>query len=378
MRVGRVGNVNPNILKECREQMAYEIKTVRKTIPSIDKLEAGAKKPTFKQLAELSKLYCVPDWVFISEQMPERYKFASSPSFRRIWNSGNVGATQDPKICRLISKVDEYRQMILEYREDLDDHMPSHKAISYNDDYKAMATAVRQWLGLGITESFLFKDIRKRVEQKNIFVFKTSNMKHWSQLDTEYFRGFAIYQEVLPMIVINGSDAQKAQSFTLCHELGHIIRKKSTIDIGSSSDEEENWCNNFAGHVLMPEEKFRSKISEVGFSNLEKINQLADSFCVSAQACVIHLNQLEIISKDMRISYLADLKKEWEAHRKELKNKGMRIHRYMHKEALHRFGQIYATTVWQAYDNDQIGLHKLCKLFEIKRANVALSMRDEI
>ncbi len=377
--MGTVDNINPKILRECREQMAYGFEDACKKsgIKTIEKMEAGEKKPTFKQLAALSKLYCVPKWVFISDQIPEEYKFLSSPSFRHIRKSGGADVPAIPRIRQLISKVEGYRRMILEYREDLDDPIPQYSDISYNDGDKVMAVAavvaaavaVRKWLG--ITESLPFEDIRKLVEQKNIFVFKTSNYNHWSKLGTNKFRGFAIYKEVLPMIVINGSDAKNAQSFTLYHELGHILKKKSNIDIEFPPNEEE-WCNSFAANALMPADQFRLKISGIDLSELKQIKKLADSFCVSPDACVIRLKQLGEIDSDTCNSYLGIFRKERDA----TKGRNVRVRRQIHKEVLHRFGGIYFQTVWQAYHDDQIGLHKLCKLFEITRTNVALSMRD--
>ncbi len=369
---------NPNILRECREQMAYNLEAacIKSGIKTIGKMEAGEKKPTFKQLAKLSELYCVPDWVFISDQIPEEYKFSLFPSFRHIQVGKNIGAPPTPKIRQLMVRVEEYRRVILEYRKYMSDPMPQYKNIPYNDDYKAMAIAVRQWLG--ITKPLPFNDIRKRVEQKNIFVFMTSKFIHWSKSNVEDFRGFAIYKEVLPMIVINDSDAKRAQSFTLYYELAHIIRKKSVIDISSYSDEDD-WCNGFASNALMPEDELRHKISISGISvlyDLEQIKKMAKEFCVSADACVIQLMQLGEIGMDECNSYLDILRKERSVRKKDIMDKGVPISRQIHKEALHRFGGVYAKTVWQAYHNDQIGLHKLCQLFEIKRANVALSMKE--
>ncbi|MGU9951438.1 MAG: ImmA/IrrE family metallo-endopeptidase [Gammaproteobacteria bacterium WSBS_2016_MAG_OTU1] len=367
-----VDNVNPDILRTCREQMAYDLAFVRKKIPSVDKLESGEKKPTFGQLAKLSKLYCVPDWVFISDQMPEEYKLSASHSFRHIRKSRSAGVPAIPKIRQLISKVDGYRRMIIEYREDMDEFVSQYNAISCKDDYKAMATAVRKWLG--ITKPLRFEDLRKRVEQKDIFVFMTSKFNHWSKSDMEEFRGFAIYKDVLPMIVLMiPKDFENDNLNMRVRLLGHILRKKSIIDISDSPDEEENWCNNFADHVLMPEEQIRSEISGVDSPSLEQIQKWAEKFYVSSGAFVVHLYQLGIIDQDTRISYLTYLKKARKANKK-LGDRNIPIARQIHKEALRKFGGIYSQTVWQAYYNEQIGLHKLCKLFEIKRASVALSI----
>lgn len=81
-----VENINVQILQECRKQMGLPIDVVSKKVPSIAKIESGEKPPTFRQLDTLAHLYSVPRWVFISEELPEKYRFAEMipPSFRQF------------------------------------------------------------------------------------------------------------------------------------------------------------------------------------------------------------------------------------------------------------------------------------------------------
>ena len=52
------------------------------------------------------------------------------------------------------------------------------------------------------------------------------------------------------------------------------------------------------------------------------------------------------------------------------------LKRNMAKEMLNQYGSIYSRVVVQAYREQEIGLHKLCKLMGIKKASDALKLES--
>jgi len=355
--------LNLSILVECRKQIGLTQQQVKKKVGSIALIESGTKRPTYKQLDTLADLYQVPRWVFISKSLPKEYQYKNSPVFRKF---KDFTTFDDAKIRQLVTKVQQYRELFIELRQDMDDSIknfapPSEISLS---NISQTAQTVRNWLA--IENVIDFNALKSRLEQENIFIFLTSKYNGWSHID-QSFRGLSVFYNKLPIIIINDSDSKKAQSFTLLHELGHILRGDTSID-GESTESTaiEQWCDQFAGEVLMPKASPRWQ----GFSdtNLDEVEQLAKQFKVSTYACLVRLKQLHKIDQTTYDNHVGELTRQYDHYRKQLKDIKKPIPRNRSKEVAKQFGAPFVNTVLNAWQSKELTLLKAIDLLDLKRS----------
>lgn len=104
-------------------------------------------------------------------------------------------------------------------------------------------------------------------------------------------------------IWIKASDYTLRQNFTLCHEIGHIIRN-SGIVFGFfdgdmyTEDKEERFCNRFAAAFLMPKDIFTQNWKSL--TNIDvtlKKARMTAIFKVSGEALFYRLKELNITTE---------------------------------------------------------------------------------
>ena len=374
-----VENINPTILRQCREQMGLSLGDVRKKIASIEKIENGDKKPTFNQIDQLAELYLVPRWVFIADNLPHEYQFDKSiPAFRQFKDS-NHDVFSDYKVRALVTRLERMREFAIELRRDMDEPIARFKPPAQGSTIEQTAANVRRWLGVTDDEHLEFDDWRGKIEQKNIFVFKTNSMSNWSTIRLDEFCGFALYHSVFPVIVINGSDWKKTQSFTLFHELGHVMRKQNAMDGWNSYGDVEQWCNELAGCVLMPRKSLeKQELLSFDIDNIEQIETAARKFKVSIYAFLVRLRQLGQINRTQYSDFEEQMREIHEQEKLEKKKGEVRIPRRIPHEVIQQYGSIYLKTLFQAYYEKEIGLHRLCQLLSVKRASYIKDIEEKL
>jgi Zn-dependent peptidase ImmA (M78 family) len=362
--------LNLNILRQCREQMSLSQDQVAKKVKSIHEIELGKKCPSYKQLDDLSSLYQVPRWVFIADRLPDEYQYTTTPAFRTFKGSTLF---EDSKIRKLITRVEQYRDLFIDFRNDLDDPVQCfvQPDLDNINSIDSTASAVREWLSLKNNVHLDFSELKKRLQEKSIFIFLTSKYPGWSHIDTA-FRGLAILHEIMPIIIINDSDSKNIQSFTLLHELGHILRKETAIDGELGYSQTEKWCDRFSGEVLMPaSDRLWNTLSSCELLNIES---LAKKFKVSTYVCLVRLRQLQRIEESDYQSHFDQLNKEYKESREKQKKAQGGPPRNRVKEVKNQFGVSFINTVLTTWHHQEITLHKVVKLLGLKHPQQILDL----
>lgn len=259
--------VSPTLLRWARERAALAPERLAKQLGVQPHLltnwETGVARPSFRQAEKLAAETHVPfGFLFLSEPPEEPIPF---PDLRTL--AGAPPRRMSADLLDLIHDVrfkqDWFREHLIEQganklefvgRFTLDtpaDAVAADiRAVLHDDTETAAAANWEQRL------TSLFE----RCEDVGIWVIRTGvvgNNTH-RPLSVSEFRGFAIADDIAPLIVINGRDARAAQAFTLAHELAHIWLGRSAVsDPGldrapKDLPELERRCNAIAAEVLAP------------------------------------------------------------------------------------------------------------------------------
>lgn len=113
-------------------------------------------------------------------------------------------------------------------------------------------------------EQFLTRFVGQ-AEAAGVLVFRSGIVESNTHrpLSVDEFRGFAITDDLAPVVVINAQDAKAAQIFTLAHELAHLWVGESGVSNpnyrsrpGDQINVVERLCDKVAVQVLVPKADF--------------------------------------------------------------------------------------------------------------------------
>ena len=252
----RIDSVNPARIAWCcqdreiaPEMLAQETGIALKTIRRVF---AGEPALTFNQLTNIAEFFG-RGVLFFLEDGPVDIDKVYTPQFRTL---ANQKPELSHKVKMLIERAEHQREAYLSMREDLDDPHPSFippKLPSH--DLPAAARIVREWLDLG--QQRTFDEYRAAVEAKGVLVFRTNGYAgRWQITKQMPILGFSLYDPACPLIVVKKQAHEPRQTFTLIHELGHLLlHRTSWIDEESDLYAQrggERAANAFAGLVLLP------------------------------------------------------------------------------------------------------------------------------
>jgi len=283
-------DVKPDLLRWARERSGFEVDTLAHRFPQLGAWERGEAQPTFKQLEAYAKATHTPiGFLFLQQPPVERVPI---PDFRTM--AGKRFVRPSPDLLETIylcqHRQDWYRDFARTTGEPPHDFVGSARR---NADVVAVAAKIRQRLGIDLEERRRLPTweaaLRKLIDQADaigllVMVSGVVGSNNRRKLDPEEFRGFALVDELAPLVFVNGSDSKAAQMFTLAHELAHIWLGETAVSDSQAShfpeDEVERWCNQVAAEILVPLDAVRAEHKRKAPAR-EEAQRLARHFKVS-------------------------------------------------------------------------------------------------
>lgn len=251
----------------------------------------GEAQPTLRQLEDFARLTHTAIGYFFLQQPP--VLALPVPDFRTLRDEALTEPSSD-----LLDTLYLCQQRQDWYRDYARLHGLSALAfigsVRVQDAPETVAQHMRETLGLTTemrrqvpTWTDALRQLIAHAEDAGVMVMASSVVGSNShrKLDVGEFRGFALADDLAPLIFLNGADSKAAQMFTLAHELAHLwlgATGVSDTQAGQVPEQQtERWCNQVAAELLVPMQALR----ETYQSNVpvpQEIQRLAREFKVSA------------------------------------------------------------------------------------------------
>ncbi|MFN3273056.1 MAG: ImmA/IrrE family metallo-endopeptidase [Paracoccus sp. (in: a-proteobacteria)] len=272
--------INPAVLVWARETAGLSIEEAAHKIgltssargtaaEKLEAMETGQRAPSEAQLAKMATAYHRP---LLSLYMAEPPRPADrGEDFRTM--RAPVARQEAAWLDALVRDVRARQSILHDMMEDEEDaeRVSFVGTLAVSTPIEQAAKQIKAALEIKDDRSFrrgmrqpqdLFAELRRRTEALRVFVILLGDLgSHHTAISPKVFRGFAVADDLAPMVVINDQDAKAAWSFTLIHELVHIFVGSTGIS-GLPAIREphtpnariERFCNDVAGEVLLPDQ----------------------------------------------------------------------------------------------------------------------------
>ncbi|QAT49068.1 ImmA/IrrE family metallo-endopeptidase [Caproiciproducens sp. NJN-50] len=294
----------PQRMKEAREYRFLSVTDladkIGKTKQAVSQYEKGTTKPTPEILSLIANVTGFPIQYFFKEIHPKSAASSEIPLYR-----GSVSKTKSLKRSYQIA-VDWSNDIISflsKYFILNNVNLPDNVNFDYTCEIDEMVISKIERIAEDIRNSWSLgkgpiNDIVGILENNGFIISKIPHK-------AKEVEAFSLWYEKVPRIFYEGNrDTAVSYSFSICHELGHLIlhqdltEKEAINAILLKSLEKQ--ANIFAGAFLMPAESFGN---EYITSSLDSFIALKRKWKVSLSAMIMRANILGIIDEQQK-SYL--------------------------------------------------------------------------
>jgi Zn-dependent peptidase ImmA (M78 family) len=282
--------IKPQLLRWAYERAGFDRADLEHKFPHLAAWEEGTAQPTLNQVEAFAKATYTPvGYLFLPEPPVEKIPI---PDFRATGNE-RIGYPS-PDLLDTIYVCQQRQEWFRNYARSMGESpLAFVGSARVGDDVVRTAARIRAELGFDLDarrQMLTWTDaLRHFIEQADGLgilvmcngVVHNNNYRH---LDPQEFRGFAMADDLAPLVFINGADTKAAQMFTLAHELAHIWLGQSAVSDSQPTavpvQQVERWCNEVAAELLVPLDAMRQAYHPGG-ELAEETGRLARRFKVS-------------------------------------------------------------------------------------------------
>jgi Zn-dependent peptidase ImmA (M78 family)/transcriptional regulator with XRE-family HTH domain len=291
--------VKPEILRWARESIGYALEDAAGKIGvRTEKLalaEQGEQFLTIRQAEKAAHVYERPLAALFLPVPP--LEEAQEAQFRRL--PGAPEPPWPPKMIALARRVRAKQEAAAELYDLLDEDPPWPEALArLRVERHRLPEVVRDLLEISFNEQATWRDSAgytplrhwvDAVENLGVLVMQDGTMS------VDAMRGFASTHDVAPAIIINTQDDPRARAFTVLHEFAHLYLTALGEPDNSAT---EQWCDEFAGEVLMPAQLLEHAYTDIKADDtLNAIDELALMFGVTPRAATVRAVRAGLISQ---------------------------------------------------------------------------------
>jgi Zn-dependent peptidase ImmA (M78 family) len=368
--------INSELLKWARletpfrshEDVVERIKSI--TVDELQKWEEGEDFPSVTEAKQLSKLYDIPfAALYLPEVPPKREKIYTD----RRTVAGSIPRQMSYELWKEIRYLLSCRENALELIDE-NEEITDLPSISNRTSVDNVAKIVREHFNImtpyknkSTFNGNSFNFFRHILESKGIMILQLSDVS------MHEVRGISLCFDNLPIIAVNKADSNNGKTFTLFHELAHIIRRTSALCMINFNvrDEEEEICDKIAAEILMPYKIFvnmdliRTHSDEL-WSDYE-IDNISEKYGVSKFVAIRRLFEIGKINEDyywvLYNEYIDEFERIKEQKEKTSENKEFKLPYYI--KYLSATGKLYPSIVLSAYSEGKVSIGETCRILNI-------------
>lgn len=284
-------HVKPSLLDWAAKRSGKSFDELGRSVPRLPEWSRREALPTLKQLETFARATSTPVGLLLLPEPPEIP--LPLPDFRT--RSTAALGPASPDLLDTIYLCEERHEWYRAYAQvNSADPLEFVGSVALRDNFVETAGRMREGLRFDLVARIEYgswtdalSKLSERAEDAGVLVMISGVVGSNTHrvLDPDEFRGFALVDDLAPVVFINGADTKAAQIFTLAHELVHIWLGQPAIsnprlDLREEDQDVERFCNAVAAELLVPLAHLRDELKS-GEPLVAELDRLARVYRVS-------------------------------------------------------------------------------------------------